>query len=164
MSKTSPIGYGGSDEPFIWAFDVARAIWMRYLIDAAVHRGLDQPPHWMAAEIESWRVTASVSDYMWLLDESWTEAQKTEFLDVARQACDALSAQPTLDSAEVSTWSLIEDEPLTSRIRADDPPINTRPIVELGEAVMMLVEGTPLPDPPPGRHWYFGFPGGRKAI
>ena len=46
MSKTKPIGFPGVNEPFIWAFDVALAIWMKYVIDAAVQRQVidrDQP-------------------------------------------------------------------------------------------------------------------------
>jgi hypothetical protein len=159
VSKTTTIGY--DDGPFFWVFDVARAIWMKDLIDAAVRRRFDEPPFWMATEIPDWRVTASISDYAWILDDKWSRDQERDFLDVADDACAALSCQPELDAAEVTRWTLVDELPLTTR--PIHGPIETGPLVELGRAVIDLVTDQ-LEPPPDGEVWCFGFPQGRSTI
>src|SRR4051812_3708296 len=43
------------EDRFIWVFDEARGIWMKYVIEAVMCRASREPPTWMVEELESWR-------------------------------------------------------------------------------------------------------------
>jgi hypothetical protein len=161
VSLTTTISY---DERFIWVLDEARAIWLKYLIEAVEQRSSRGAWSWMADELYDWRTVATLGDYAWSLGP-WTDTQRDDFVDAAREARDALVAEPPLSLETVSRWVLLDDIPLVQRLGGGvwDDPIDIRPILELGEAVVQLLRDT-LSAPPPGEMWLFGFRGGRQTL
>ena len=81
---------------------------------------------------------------------------------MGEQVQDALRSQGRLDPAEVGSWRLLDDQPIR---RADGLGTGPRtvPIVDLGEALLQLVDGR-LPPAPPGTWWMIGFADERTTI
>jgi hypothetical protein len=159
VSRTTTISCG---ERVIYAFDEARAILLKYLLETVEPRIQQGTWLWMADEVDDWRVAATVGDFDWTLGP-WTAAQQDEFADAAHQACLALAGEPQLQLATIAQWTLLDNRPLVQRLALWDDPIDTQPIVELGEAVVQLLRDT-LPPPPPHARWLYGFRGGRRPM
>jgi hypothetical protein len=146
MSRTAPIEYDGQ---MLWAYDESRGIWMKHLIDAIVDIA---PDAWTDAELDGLRATASLgSAAAWTIE--LTAEQRPHFLAAARQATDRLAAEDFLSRSEAQTRYMLEDLPLI-RHSGGHELIATAPLVQLGNAVIALVEGT-LEPPPPRNAWYF---------
>jgi hypothetical protein len=92
MSRTTTIEY---DDRSFWVFDEARAIWLKYLIDAVGLRISSGSATHFAASLDSWRVSATVGDFAMTLGP-WTPDERDEFLQINSEACSALAASQPL--------------------------------------------------------------------
>ena len=82
------------------------------------------------------------------------------FVKLLDQACRSLTERESINADEVESWTILDDLHLSSR---GAPKVFTAPVVELGRAIIALVEGT-LPAPPSGTAWFYGVPQGRTTI
>jgi len=155
VSKTHYIGYG--DEGF-WAYDVAQGVLLKYLVDIAETRAEDPGMAWLREAAHSWRIGAVL--YGLHIEQSWSVEQLGVFKHLVLQACAQLATRQTIPSAEIENWPMIDDLRIFTRCAKE---VCTAPVVELGRAVVGLLEGT-LPSPPAGTWWCFGFPEGRTII
>lgn len=156
MSQTQTVIYG--DRGF-WAYDVAVGVFLKYLIDAAEADASAKSP-WLSDAVYSWRVSAVVSDYGLSLGESWSPEQRKTFIDLVEKACAALATRDSIPANEITSWSFIDDKCIYPRGAKE---VLTRPVVELGRAVIALLCGE-LPEAPKGEAWFFGTPTGRSTI
>jgi hypothetical protein len=159
VSRTAFVNYG--DDGF-WAYDVALSIFLKHLIDVAEPRAGEPDTRWLREEVASWRVIAGPCQGTYGLEikQSWSQAQRELFVELARQVCDLMAKRETWSAKEITSWPILDDARIFSR---GARLISTAPIIELGQAVVGLAEGT-LPEPPPGTWWFFGTPEGRDTI
>jgi hypothetical protein len=155
VSKTQFVSYSKNG---FWAYDVALAIFLKHLIDAAEASDLAESP-WLSDAIPWWRTVACISDYGLTLGEGWSEAQHKTFIALAEDACQRLSNREAIPAKEIVAWPLLDDQRIFPRGATE---VATRPIIELGRAVIALVSGT-LPEPPTGTAWLYGTDGGRRT-
>jgi hypothetical protein len=106
-------------------------------------------------------MTAAINDYGLDIEPGWPTEQLQAFIELANQACNALASREGFTAAEIAAWPPVLDK-WGIEIRGEDV-VYTAPIVELGRAIIALVQGS-LPPPPEGKDWYYGHPGGRVAL
>lgn len=155
MAKTHYIGY--RDDGF-WAYDVAQGVLLKYLVDLAAARAEKPGMSWLRDAAHSWRIGAVL--YGLNIDESWSVEQLVIFKRIVLEACEQLQTREKISSAEIETWPMIDDLRIFTRGAKE---VFTAPVIELGRAVVSLLEGS-LPPPPAGTWWCFGFPEGRTTI
>jgi hypothetical protein len=156
VSKTQFVKY--ADRGF-WAYDVALAVFVKYLLDAAQESGYANSP-WLSEAMASWRVWAVVSDYGFTLDENWSAEERKTFIALAEQACTALVRRKSIPAEEITSWPFVDDLHVYPRGATQ---VLTAPVVELGLAMIALLRSE-LPDAPKGEAWFFGTPAGRSTI
>jgi hypothetical protein len=156
MTATKGIRFGGR---FFWAYDVAAGVFLKHLIDEAETSEHAREP-WLLEALSHWRLQAAITELGLALDENWSSAQKQIFVSLAGGACKKLANRESIPAEEVASWRLIEDLHIFPRSTNE---ILTAPIIELGEATIMLVSGN-LPRPPKGEAWLYGTPSGRSTI
>ena len=149
MSRSQYVGY--RDQGF-WAYDVSLAIFLKHLVDVADRQLAVGNVGWLREAVDWWRVVASINDYGFEIEESWSADQVKLFLQLADEAVAVISRRPAFTADEVAGWSLLDDMHLETR---GEPIVAIRPIVTLGRAVIHLVDGS-LPPSPPGTWWLFG--------
>ena len=155
MAKTHYIRYRGDG---FWAYDVAQGVLLKYLVDIAEGR-VEQPGmSWLREAAHSWRIGAVL--YGLYIEESWSVEQLAVFKHLVLEACEQLQKREEISSAEIETWPMIDDLRIFTRGAKE---VSTAPVVELGRAVVSLLEGS-LPPPPAGTWWCFGCPEGRTTI
>jgi hypothetical protein len=161
LSKSSFVEYQG-DEGF-WAYDVALGIFLKHLIDAAEDQAAASGEGWLREEAADWRRVAGLVETIGLDldgDRTWTTARRNVFVSLVEQACDKLAQREQIPAAEIETCPIFEDLRLSTRGEA---VVATAPIVELGRAIISLIQGT-LDDPPTNTLWYYGWPEGRLTM
>jgi hypothetical protein len=155
MAKTHYIQYRGDG---FWAYDVAQGILLKHLADLAEARAGEAGLSWLKEAAHSWRVGAVL--YGLWIEESWSAQQMTVFVDLVRQACKILEAKEKIPAEEITSWPMVDDLRIFPRGAKE---VSTAPVVELGRAIISLIEGS-LPPAPVGTWWCFGFPEGRTTI
>jgi hypothetical protein len=156
VSRTQSVTYA---EQGFWAYDVAVGVFLKYLIDAAQASG-NANSQWLSEAISFWRVCAVVSDYGLKLDPQWSEEQRKTFIALAEEACATLAIRDSIPAGEIVSWPFVDDLRIHPR---GERTVLTRPIVELGRAIIALLNDE-LPEPPKGEAWIFGTPDGRSTI
>lgn len=124
---------------------MALAVFLKHLIDVAAEQSLEREERWLAAVVQQCRVTAHVNSYGLALGEDWSAPQIATFVRLAREACVRVGRRERLSATEMEAWSIMEGEGVFAR-GADE--VLSGPIVELGEAIVTLLEG----ELPGGRH------------
>jgi hypothetical protein len=147
-------------ESGFWAHDVALGVFLKHLIDVADARSREPGASWLVEAVDAWRVVAWVGDYGLNLGETRSSAQHGTFLALAREACARIGRRERFLAIEMQAWSILDGRGVFARGASD---VLAGPIVELGEAVIALVEGR-LPPAPPGTAWLYGAPSGRSTI
>jgi hypothetical protein len=158
MSQTQFVEYG---EDWFWAYDVALGVFLKHLIDVAQQRSDQTGGKWPTdSMLEWWRVVATLSDYGLSLGEGWSASQTARFLSLSREACARIRSRDAFPAAELQNWSILDGRGVFARGASEVFP---GPVVELGEAIVALVEGS-LPAAPAGTTWCYGTPDGRITI
>jgi hypothetical protein len=157
MSQTQFVEYRQSG---FWAYDVALGVFLKHLIDVAEELRLEHERRWLTETVQSWRVVACVNDYGLAIGEEWSAAQIATFLELAREACVRIGRRESFAATEMEAWSVLEGRGVFARGASE---VASGPIVELGEAIVALLEGE-LPSAPPGAAWLYGTPSGRRTI
>jgi hypothetical protein len=156
MSSTQFVEYRAQG---FWAYDVALGVFLKHLIDASSAHDQGRSK-WLAEATAWWRVVACVGDYGLEIDSAWSAEQLGVFVELADDACKQLARADVISAKDVATWRVLENETIFLRGAAE---LRTAPLIELGRAVIALVQGT-LPAPPDGTWWFFGTPEGRSTI
>jgi hypothetical protein len=157
MSKTKFVEFR---EGGFWTFDVGLAVFLKHLIDVAVPRSESPDGQWMTDAISGWRRVAVIPDIGLEIESSWSTGQLATFLDLIDETCAKLAKREGYAAEEITSWVLYEDLRICPRGYAHYP---TDPVIELGRAMVALIDGS-LPAAPPGRQWLFGAPEGRIAM
>ncbi len=159
MTKTQGVHYENS---FFLAYDVAMGILLKHVIDAAEARPVDAESEWLRTEVSDWRAVACNDSLAMLIDGdgSWSARQTSIFVALVDEACTRLEARKTIPGVEVENWPILDDQRLFTR---GETEVETAPIVELGRAIIALVNGS-LPESPLCTTWYYGFPDGRLFL
>jgi hypothetical protein len=157
MSKTKHVEYL---DRWFWAYDVALEIFLKHLIDVAIPHAAAPGNEWLAKAISSWRIVAAVPDYGLEVAPEWSPAQIDVFTRLANQACDLLADRDYIAADEISAWQILDDLRIEPRGEAE---VSAAPVVELGRAIIALVQGT-APEPPAEKTWLYGALEGRAAI
>ena len=106
------------------------------------------------------RVVACVNSYGLAIGEDWSAPQIATFVKLAREACVRIGRRESFSATEMAEWSILEGEGVFARGAGE---VQSGPIVELGEAIVSLIEGE-LPAAPVGTRWFYGTPSGRCTI
>ena len=152
MSKHIAIHF---KEETIWAYDVYVSVLLKFVLDSAVDQIKSNESNWLKESIENWKVNAVVSDFGVYLNENLTTKQLLEVKTIINQACLKLSTKTILLKEEIERWSIIDHQGIDLR---EEKKIQTKYIIELGEAFRDLLEGT-LAQTPEGCFWYYGVNG-----
>jgi hypothetical protein len=131
---------------------------LKYLVDLAETRVAQPGMSWLKEAAHSWRIGAVL--YGLHIEESWSVEQLELFKRLVLEACELMQTRETISSAEIEAWPMIDDLRIFTRGAKE---VSTAPVVELGRAVVCLLEGS-LQTPPAGTWWCFGFPDGRTTI
>jgi hypothetical protein len=158
MSQKQFVSYG--DRGF-WAYDVALGIFLKHLIEVAEPHAVGLSREWLAKAVSFWRVVAGVGDYGLQIDEKWSAPHLDVFINLTGQACKLLRERVSIAADELAAWPPILDDLRIFPRGATE--VFTAPIVELGMAIVALVDGS-LPAAPVGTWWFFGTPEGRTTI
>jgi hypothetical protein len=157
MSKTKFVEF--RDDGF-WAYDVGLAVFLKHLIDKAILRSLLPEGEWLVEPISDWRRVAVIPDICLEVDAAWSASQLATFVELADQACVALAQREMYSADEIVSWALFDEVRIFPRGATH---VQTSPVVELGRALIALVQGS-LPAAPTGRQWLYGAPEGRMTI
>jgi hypothetical protein len=158
MSKTVPVSFRGRN---LWAFDVSLSVLLAELI--GVMEGL--PPAetagWPKNLLHDLRVHAICgADLHFDLDLGLTDGQRHRLLELIAEANRRVRHRGTITAAEAAAWEVLDGHSVIWRSAL---VMDTAPIVELGEALTALVQGS-LAYPPAGSRWFFGASGGATTI
>jgi hypothetical protein len=154
MSKSKFVSYG--DRGF-WAYDVALGVFLKHLIDVGEPLVESQNNDWLKKSILEWRVAAVIAPYGLEINQSWSPAQLDVFINLVGQACNSLAERKAIGFVEIHRWPILEDYSLDTRCARE---VETGPVVELGQAILGLIDGS-LPEPPLGS--IYGTLVGRRA-
>lgn len=157
MSQTLFVEYG--DDGF-WAYDVAAGIFLKHLIDCATQHIERQPCPWLSDCVEKWRVNAVMSEYGLHLDPAWTDDQRRTVRTLIDESCQVLQKSKSISPGTAASWKILDGRGVGLRSAG---PVPTAPVVELGRAIGLLLEGA-LPKAPPGTWWFYGVEGGRSTL
>ena len=158
VSQTKFVRYGQGG---FWAYDVALGVFLKHLIDVAEERSVLEPEErWLGEAVQSWRVVVYVNDYGLVLGKAWSAPQIATFVTLAREACARIGRRASFSATEMESWSILDGEGVFARGASE---VLSGPILELGEAIVALVEGE-LPAAPVGTTWCYGAPSGRCTI
>jgi len=157
MSKSKFVRYG--DRGF-WAYDVALGVFLKHLIDVAEPLIGSQDNDWLKEAISEWRIAAVIDPCGLKINQSWSSAQLDVFVNLVGQACNSLAERKVIGFVEIHRWPILDNYSLDTRGASE---VETGPVVELGQAIIGLIDGS-LSDPPTGSMWFFGWPEGRTTI
>ncbi len=157
MSKSKGIWYKNIG---FFAYDVALGVLLKVVIDVAEARPPGAESAWLQEEISHWKVEAWAQDLSIWIDEDWSAKQTAIFASLVEAACTRLEARPTISSAEIVSWEFVDDGRICPRGATE---VETGQVVELGRAILALIDGS-LAEPPEGKNWYYGFPGGLVCL
>jgi hypothetical protein len=158
MSRTQSVSYAGRS---FWAYDVALGVLLKHMIDAANQSDVPKSSTWLSEQVAWWRQVAAIGATCGMdIKEQWSSDQVSCFASVVLSACRMLSERQSIPDAEIVAWPIWKDCHLHTRGAKE---VSTAPVVELGEAIVALVNDI-LPPAPNGTWWYFGLPSGRDTI
>jgi hypothetical protein len=157
VSQTQFVEYRQSG---FWAYDVALAIFLKHLIDVAEEQSFEHEETWLGEAVKWWRVVAGVNSYGLAISENWSASQIAVFVRLARDACVRIGRHESFMATEMEAWSILDGRGVFARGASE---VLSGPIVELGEAIVALIEGK-LPAAPAGEVWLYGTPAGRRTI
>jgi hypothetical protein len=155
VSKTRFVSHG---EDGFWAYDVALGILLKHVADVAEPLVGNLRTAWLKEAVHTWRVAALL--YSLEIEETWSPAEKEVFIDLVRQACELLKKREMIPAEEIAAWPILDDLRIFPRGATE---VATAPVIELGTAIVELVQGS-LPPAPINTWWCFGFPDGRTTI
>lgn len=155
VTQTRFVGY--RDRGF-WAYDVALGVLLKHVVDVAESRSAEPRLAWLEEAARSWWITAVL--YGLEMDVSWSPEHVKVFTDLVRQACERSEARAKIPAEEIAAWPIVDDLRIFPRGAVE---VFTAPVVELGRAIIAIVDGS-LPEPPAGTWWLFGCPEGRTTI
>lgn len=143
-----------------WAYDVALGVFLKHLIDITEEQSREPEERWLVEAVHWWRIVCCVNSYGLTLGADWSAPQIATFTRLAREACVRIRLRESFLATEMKAWSILEGEGVFARGASEGL---AGPIVELGEAIVALIEGK-LPAAPAGRIWLYGTPSGRCPI
>ncbi len=94
------------------------------------------------------------------LDERWSPSQCQTIVALAEDACRTLSERDSISADEIVKWHILDDEHIFPRGATE---ILTAPVIELGGAIIALLQGR-LPTAPEGKAWLYGTENGRQML
>jgi hypothetical protein len=144
----------------MWVYDVALSLVLAQLIRMVEDRPPERRPGWWSGVVRQLRVQAVISDFELDLDLGLAEDERAEWAGLLVEAADRVRERGVLTAAEAADWTVLDDLPV--RFRGTDP-VDTEPFAELGYALAELIRGG-LPEPAAGGSWFYGVPGGRRAM
>jgi hypothetical protein len=167
VSKTKSVGLYGRRPPYrpdprreIWVYDAALSVLLAQVIRTVEELPPARRPAWWASCEGDLRIQATISDFFFDLHLGLEDDQREEFARLLEDAAACLLKQRAFTADEAAGWRVLDD--LTVIFRGTEPE-DTGPVAELGQALADLIRGT-LPAPPPNMLWFYGAPGGRRAI
>jgi hypothetical protein len=86
------------------------------------------------------------------LDDDWSEDQITTVVQLVQNTCAELSKRESIPAEEIEGWNLIDGQGVFAR---GYPAIPTQPVIQLGEAIIALLNNA-LPKAPLGTRWWYG--------
>lgn len=157
MSSTATVEFGGRG---LWAYAGSLAILLATVIKLAEDLPSDRRSSWLPDMLDTMKASAVVTDFGLVIDESWHGERVDLLATLVAKANQQLRDQATISEAEVAHWNVLDGDTVTWR---GSPIVDTAPVVDLGMAIIQLIDGT-LPYPPPGTWWYYGVDGGPSTI
>lgn len=143
-------------ERFVWVWDNAHDIVVARMVEAVL--GLSSIH---AAQIEDWRVVASVSDHALALAHC-TETERAALELVLLRARAAIEAHGDVVKSDLVGWSVLAGVEVSGGfLRIERLPVAA--LIDVVAGFEDLIAGRLAPDPPEGA-WLLGAPGGRTAI
>src|SRR6266496_2724854 len=136
---------------FLWAYDVAAGVFLKYLIDE-VEASEQAGEPWLSEAVSHCRVQAAITECGLTLEEGWSSTQRQIFIELADAACKKLATRQSIPAKEIAGWPLVDDLRIFPRSATE---VLTAPIIELGRAIIALMSGN-LPRPPKGEAWFYG--------
>jgi len=146
MSATTTIEYG--DRSF-WSYDLARSVLLAEVIMAARGTTGPEPDRWADGVLDDLAACAQISDFALAIDPAWGRQRLRTFTGWLEQANRSLGTRAAVGPEEAAHWPL---EHIEWR-GADAVP--TASVISLGSAVIQLIRGTLLAEPP-GKVWCYG--------
>jgi hypothetical protein len=152
VSKTTPFEYRGE---LFWVYDVCESILFAEMAGIAARVPEHARTAWLADLEQVLRVDAIMgADHAVLLDQ-WCDGHEDEFTDLVARAAQRLARRGSVTARQAAEWIVIDGNPVIWR---GQDSVDTGPIVSFARAMTDIIRGT-YPQPPEGRHWYFGHPG-----
>lgn len=134
-----------------WVYEPVSAVFLKHLIDEARSYLGCHDEAWLSEAVEGWRISAVIPDLGFYMDDSWSREQIDTLTALTRAACEALSKRDKIPAKEIESWQMVDDLRCFARGLS---AVMTASAIQLGEALIRLVNGT-LPEPPPGTAWFF---------
>ena len=143
-------------ERFVWVWDNTHDIVVARMVEAA--EGVADIG---SAQIDDWRVVASISDHGFSLS-ACSDAERVALGVVLSRARAAIEAHGDVVKKDLVGWSVLAGVEVSGGfLRVERLPVAV--LVEVVTAFADLIAGRFTPDPP-GAAWYLGSPGGRRTI
>jgi hypothetical protein len=133
---------------------------LKNLIDEAEPIAAEPDKDWLAKAVSWWKVVASISDYGFKIESTWSTHQIDAFLRLAEAACGEIKKRDWIPADEIENWDILEGRGVYPR-GAD--AIETQCVIVLGQAIIDLIRGI-LPQAPKGTVWFLGTPSGWRTI
>jgi hypothetical protein len=157
VSKTGTVEFGGRG---FWAYDVSLSIMLVETIRVGEELPSGQRPSWLSDALDQLRVLAVVSDLGFVIDMNWPTDGVDLLITLIAEANRRLAARGTITAVEVATWNVLDGDTIDLR---GAQVVDLAPVVELGQAMIQLVQGT-LPPAPGGTWWLYGFAAGPRMV
>lgn len=143
-------------ERFVWVWDNAHDIVVARMVEAAEGlTGID------AAQIDEWRLVASISDYAFSLS-ACTDTERVALGIVLSRARAAIEAHGDIVKEDLVGWSVLAGVDVSDGfLRVERLPVAA--LLDVVAGFEDLVAGRFASDPA-GAAWLLGAPGGRTTI
>ena len=157
MSKTTPFEYHGQ---LFWVFDVCESILFAEMADIAAQVPERERTPWLACLEQQLRADAIMGANHAVLLDQWCDGHEDEFIALAAQAAKRLGGHGSITAQQAARWIVLDGDPVIWR---GQDSVDTGPIVTFARAMIDIIRGV-YPQPPEGRHWYFGHPGDVRTL
>ncbi len=148
MSKSVYVGF--RDQGF-WAFDVIVSILLKHLVEVAEPKVADN--QWLAEVVHQWRVGTVIPDSCGVnLDDNWSDEQVEVIVLLFEETCKMLQEQDNITAEQIAQWQLLDAMQIFCR---GIPVFSAKSIVDLCEAIILMLCGR-LPPAPAGTWWWYG--------
>ena len=148
MTKTRHVCF---EEVMFSAYDVALGIWLKHFVELFELTDL-RTDEWWIEKADWWRVVAAVDPYGIDFDEGWTPELREQFVTLAESVNAKLAERTEIPASEVASWDLGDGLTIWPRCALTES-ISTAPVIELGVAMIDLVQRILPATPVPG--WWF---------